>query len=124
MELNILLQARNIFMGHQNDKMSAMLAYKIMKFIKGSDNEEEFYRTKLNDIIQEYGEKNEDGKPAFDENGNVKIANGKIKECQEAIDVLEKTDVEKPAIEFRIEELAELRLSPKDIFVLDSFIIQ
>lgn len=123
MELNILLKARNILIEHQDDKVSATLAYKIMKFVKTSDNEEEFYRTKLQEIIGEYGEKNEDGKPAFDEMGNVKVISDKIQECREAIDKLEMTDVTAPTVEFKVDELSELKLSARDMLILDSFIV-
>lgn len=121
MELNELLQARKILTNHINDKVCATLAYKMMKFLKSSDNEEEFYLKKIQEFIAEYAERDADGKPIAD-GSNVKILQDKAEDCRKAIDDLGKTDVAEPIIKFNLNELSELKLSAKEMYVLDGFI--
>lgn len=121
MELNELLQARKILANHINDKVCATLAYKMMKFLKSSDNEEEFYLKKIQEFIAEYAERDADGKPIVD-GSNVKILQDKAEDCRKAIDDLGKTDVAEPIIKFNLNELSELKLSAKEMYVLDGFI--
>ena len=124
MELNELLQARKILANHVNDKVCATLAYKLMKFLKSSDNEEEFYLTKIRELIDKYGEKDSDGKPVYADNGNIKIKQSKVKECENEIENLGKTDVAEPTIKFNLLELSELKLSAKEMYALDNFVIE
>lgn len=121
MELNELLQARKILANHINDKVCATLAYKMMKFLKSSDNEEEFYLKKIQEFIAEYAERDTDGKPITD-GSNVKILQDKAEDCRKAIDDLGETDVAEPIIKFNLNELSELKLSAKEMYVLDGFI--
>lgn len=121
MELNEVLQARKILADHIDDKVGATLAYKLMKFLKASDNEEEFYYTKLQEIISEYAMKDADGAPVI-EDGNVKILPSKVKDCHDAMTDLCKISVAEPGITFDLKELSELRLSAKEMYSLDSFI--
>lgn len=121
MELNELLQARKILANHVNDKVCATLAYKMMKFLKSSDNEEEFYLKKIQEFIAEYAERDADGKPITD-GSNVKILQDKAEDCRKAIDDLGETDVAEPIIKFNLNELSELKLSAKEMYVLDGFI--
>lgn len=122
MELNEILQARRTLAAHINDKVDATLAYKIMKFLKVSDNEEEFYLTRIQGLIKDYAEKDADGNPIVD-GSNVKVAHDKTKECEKAMKELGKTNVSEPAIKFNLSELSELKLSVKEMFFLDNFII-
>ena len=124
MELNKILQARNTLALHINDKVNATLAYKMMKFLKTSDNEEEFYHTKLQGFIGEYAEKDANGNPVRTERGDIRIIQGKVKECEKEIENLAKTDVTEPTIKFNLDELSELKLSAKEMYNLDSFIIE
>jgi hypothetical protein len=123
MELNEILEARKTLANHVNDKVCAALAYKIMKFLKSSDNEEEFYLTKMQEFINEYAEKDTDGNPVRAEGGSIKVSQEKIKECEKAIKDLGETNATEPAIKFNLSELAELKLSAKEMYALDGFII-
>lgn len=121
MKINNLIQVRKILTAHSNDKMPTALAYKMMKLLKASDNEDAFYTQKFKDIIENYSQKDEKGNLVF-EKENVKIQEDKIFECQEAINNLENTEVEKPAILFTVKELSDLKFTIKEIYILDEFI--
>ena len=57
MKLNKLIGIRNILVAHANDRVYAKVAYKMMKFIKASEDEDAFYNTKLKELIETYGER-------------------------------------------------------------------
>ncbi len=124
MKLNKLIGIRNILVAHANDRVYAKVAYKMMKFIKASEDEDAFYNTKLKELIETHGEKDAMGKFAKDKIGNIKIKADSIDECREAIRLLEETDVDCPNIHFCIEELSELRLSMSEMYAIDEIIIE
>lgn len=124
MELRNLMRARGVFLSHANDKVFAKVAYKMVKFIKASEDEEAFYNTKFKDLIETYAERDSNGKCITDKNGNIKIDPKKIQECREAVDELERTDVEAPQITFTPDELSGLKLSMSEMFALDEIIIE
>lgn len=73
MKLNKLLQARNALAKRSNEQLPAGLAYKILKFMKASDTEEEFYRRGINTIIEKYGQKDANGNVAYSDGGLVSV---------------------------------------------------
>ena len=97
MKLNKLIGIRNILVAHANDRVYAKVAYKMMKFIKASEDEDAFYNTKLKELIETYGEKDAMGKFAKDKVGNIKI---------------------------KAEELSGLRLSMSEMYAIDEIIIE
>ncbi len=84
MKLNKLLQARNAFKAHAQEQLPTMLAYKIMKFMKASDAEGEFYDQQIREVINKYAKKNEKGE-IVSADGRVNMLPGKAEECQKAI---------------------------------------
>lgn len=123
MNLSNLICIRNVLVAHANDKVYAKVAYKMMKFIKASEDEDAFYNNKLKELIEMYGEKDTDNNFARDSAGNIKIQPQKVDECKAAIQQLEATDVEVPAIRFNIDELSSLRLSMAEMYAFDKIII-
>ena len=123
MKLNNLIQARNIISRFTQKELSANLAYKLMKFLKMSDSEDIFYNERLTAIIQQYAERDADGK-YIREKDSLRIMKDKVDECREAINELNDMDVDKPKIELHLEELKELKLSIKEISYLDELIIE
>ncbi len=122
MELTKLLQIRNVLLEHINDKVSASLAYRIMKYLKSTDQEEDFYLKRTQEIANEFGEKDADGKPVRNTDGGITIQHDKIEECKKLISELNKTNVDVPATKFALAELSELKLSVKEMYILDDLI--
>lgn len=121
MKLSKLLDARCVLSSHAEDKVSGTLAYKIMKILKSSDSEEEFYCTRVKALIDEYAEKDDKGNPVVNDS-KVKIKEDKISECEMAISQLRETEVIVPQIFLTASDLGELQLSAKEAFALESFI--
>ena len=122
MELTKLLQIRNVLLEHINDKVSASLAYRIMKYLKSTDQEEDFYLKRTQEIANEFGEKDADGKPVRNTDGGITIQHDKIEECKQLISELGKTNVDVPATKFALAELSELKLTVKEMYILDDLI--
>ena len=122
MELTKLLQIRNVLLEHINDKVSASLAYRIMKYLKSTDQEEDFYLKRTQEIADEFGEKDADGKPVRNADGGITIQHDKIEECKKLISELGKTNVDVPATKFALAELSELKLTVKEMYILDDLI--
>ena len=122
MNIITLLNARDIFKQFSQIRISSKLAYKIMKFCKSVEVEEEFYKNRKTEIINAYAQKNEAGQPIVNNGGIVQIIPEKTQEAQEAMQELNNTEVEAPSIRFTLAELGELKLSVADMYVLDAFI--
>ena len=123
MTLYELLQARTVINTHidQTQPMSASLAYKLMKLIKGTQNEYDFYQEKFTAILNEYGEKDENGKLIQNQEG-IKVQEGKMEECSLKIKELNETPVEAPNIKLTLKELEPYSFSIADMAQLDKFI--
>lgn len=122
MNIVTLIEAAGIFSQFAQTKISSKPAYKIMKFCKGAANEEEFYNSKRNEIINSYAEKDENGQVIVNEDGTVRIMQDKIAEANIALRELNSIDVEAPSVKFKLDELEGLELSVADMFALDAFI--
>lgn len=122
-EVNKLLQVRRVLSEHANEPIPTMLAYKILKFMKSSDTEGAFYDAKLQEIIEQYGKRDESGKVVH-ANGRISIDKEHIEECQIAIDELGETEIEAPHITFTIHELTPINFSVSELYSLDEIIIE
>ena len=123
MKLYELLEARAVINKNidQTKSISAPLAYKIMKLIKNTQNDCDFYQEKFNAILNEYGEKDEDGQ-LIQADGGVKIQDGKMEECTSKVNELNNTEVELPKIRFTLKELEPYNFSVIDMVKIDELI--
>lgn len=121
MKLINLILARKVIGEHMADKLPSALAYKLMKFMKASDNEDAFYNERMGDIINKYGERNEDGEIKVKDN-RVSLKEGCIEKCNQSISELQNTEIDRPNFAFSIEELEPFKLSIAEISSLDEFI--
>ena len=121
MKLGNLIQARKALMAYADEKVSAQLAYKMMKFVKATSNDVAFYDDKIKEIIMQYAEKDDNGEIVND-NGNIKLIKGTTNDCQKEITAVADIDIDKPQVMFLLRELDELKLSVAEMFVLDEFI--
>lgn len=107
----------------RDQKLSIKVAYKFSKLFTEIDRESEFYRTKLQEIIDKYSEKDEDGNPVPADGGvGIKIQQDLLMECQKELNELFSLEVEFPEIHFTLNELETLELSVDDFSALLPFI--
>lgn len=92
-------------------------AYKLMKISNVLDKDMEFYQTKFQEIIDTYGEKDEDGNYKFSDDGNqIIIKDGKVDECNKALQDLLDMQVTFDNLDFTIENLGDdVECTPEEL---------
>ena len=104
-------------------KLSFKTAYKLSKLAKAIEDEVAFYREKMNELINEYGQKDEDGNLVFIDNGrSIALKPETQAECHQKIAELENLDIELPDIKFSVEEFADTTLSLEELQPILPFI--
>lgn len=125
MKLINKVATNRVLMEHVNDKLPVFIAYKLMKLLKGLEEDVNFYRTKMSEIIDEYAEKDPNGQALQSQNGGVIIQNGKVDECNAKIKELEEMPVEDNGdIKFALDELAPINFSINEMLSLECYIEQ
>ena len=125
MKLIDKVAANRVLMEHVNDKLPVFIAYKLMKLLKGLEEDVNIYRTKMSEIIDEYAEKDPNGQALQSQNGGVIIQNGKVDECNAKIKELEEMPVEDNGdIKFALDELAPINFSINEMLSLECYIEQ
>ena len=116
-----LINARSVIANYATQKTSVRLAYKLMKFLKASSEEDAFYNERRRAIILECCQKDEKGNPVQNQ-GGILLQPDKIEECSKLMNELDATEVDEPSIKFTLTELEEYQMSASDLFALDEFI--
>lgn len=101
--------------------MPAKTAYKISKLSNFLKDDASFYTERLSQIIEQYGEKDENGEPVISGNG-YKIQEDKTDECAAAIKELSGIEATTPDTKIYLSELDNVELSPDDIAAIYDFI--
>lgn len=121
MKIQKLIQAKGVFAPLIRLKVSPKLSYKLLKFIRSVELEEEFFNSKLREIFEEYCIKDENGKFVV-ENDRVVLKLETKTEGEKALAELNDTEVDAPAIQFTLDELQDLTLSVIDMAKIEDFI--
>lgn len=121
MKLFEIIRARMIVATLYKEKVAGKLAYKFLKFLTATETDERFYREKLQEIIEKYGEKDEKGKFIETETG-IQIQKEYRDDCQKAIVELESTEVDKPSLSITYDELEDIKISTEGMTSLFAFI--
>lgn len=118
-----ILDFENFYNKIKDTKMSVKTAYKFSKLIREIDNERLFYQTRLQSIIDTYGEKDDEGNFVLtqDKTG-VQIKKAELEKCQKEIIELSNLETEINGIEISIEEIENFDLTLLDMNILMPFI--
>lgn len=122
MKLIDVLGFTDFYVAVKDQKMPFKTAYKFYGLAHKIEEQTQFYRDKLNEIINEYSVKDENGNITYSDDGDgIKIIPGKEAECSEKIIELQNLDIDiKPTIE--PEELEQFELMPIQIQGIAPFI--
>ena len=109
------------FFGNTNIPLKG--AYKINKIKKNLEKEVDFYGTKMQEIIDKYAKKDENGELVFSEDGSqIQIQEDKIDECNQALEELQNLEVDIETYNLKIEDLGDnLECTPDDLEALMFF---
>lgn len=124
MKLVDVINFRDIYGALYDKQMPIKVAYKLSKLAHKAETESKFYHDKLQEIVDTYVEKDENGQLVYTEDKSaMKIIAGKEEECSKAMTDLQSIEVDiEPC--FTIDELDGLELSPLQMQTLYSFIIE
>jgi hypothetical protein len=113
----------NVLSKFNDQKLPIRLSYKIMKIVSGLETELDFYKRELQNIIQDCGEHDEEGNLIYtDDNQNIKLQQDKVEEFNERYFELINMDIDFKQFNFKLAELENLELTPKDLYILNNFI--
>lgn len=100
------------------------VAYKINKMKKSIDSESSFYSEKFQKIIDEYAKKDDDGNVVFNDDGSqIIIQEDKIEKCNDALEDLQKLEVEIDNQNLTIDDFGEdVKCTPEDLELLMPFL--
>lgn len=104
-------------------KLPLKTSYKLSKLNAAVENELDFYRAKLKEIVGEFGEQDENGNPIPTEDGQgIKLRLGSEQECLIKINELADMEVILPDITFTLDDFGTLELSPDEMAAIMPFI--
>lgn len=100
------------------------VAYKLNKIKKAVEENGEFYVTKFQEIVDTYAKKDENGQPVFNDEGDqIMIQEGKIDECNKALEELQELTVEIDNFNLSIDDFGDdVECTPKDLETLMPFL--
>ena len=126
MKFSEILQILEIRSQILEQKLPIKTSYKLTRFFSELDNEVKFFNETLQKIIDEYGQKDEDGNFVLTDNKQgVKIQEDKYNECMSKMTELNNLEVNLSYIpEFKLSELEPLNLEMKYISLLLPYIIE
>ena len=98
-----------------NEDISSKLSYWLTKFYIKTEDDARFYSEKIQKILDEYGEKQD--------NGGYKIKDENLEEFQAKTKEIDDMDAEDPGVRIPLSEMtSELKLSMQQIYPLMDFI--
>lgn len=107
----------------KNEEVSLKTAYKFNKIINSIEKELSFYYNKLNEIIEKYSEKDDNGKPLLSEDKtSIQIEKDKLNECQLEMKELSEVDFNIEDIYFSLDELEKIKLTILETRILMPFL--
>ena len=116
-----VLEIRNLLV---DQKLPIKASYKFNRFFNELENEIKFFNSTLQNLIEKYGEKDNEGNFVYtDDKQGIKIQEDKYQECMGAINDLNELEVSLTYIpEFTLDELDSLNLEMKYVNLLLPYI--
>ena len=123
MKLVDIVGARKVISTKATEMLEFRLAYKFAKFIKLTNDDEEFYTKHQKKLIEQYCKKDDEGNIIPDESGCYQFDNDNVKLLNEKLKELADTDIEIPeSLKFSEEELTALKFSIEEALSLSDLI--
>jgi hypothetical protein len=122
MKMYEILELPKLYNSIKNTKLSIKVTYKFTRLMRRAEEELNFYQEKFQEILEEYGAK-EDGHFKMSPDGlSVAIISGKEEECNEKISELRNLEIPFNDISFSIDELEGIDISISELSCLMSLI--
>lgn len=112
MKLSNVIELREVIGEYVDSDINFATAYKFMKIIELTNKDYQFYLDKTKEVIEAFGNKDENGELIIEANGSVRIKEENIVDAQTKMDEMADIEVEIPKQYFiKLNELEELKIS-------------
>lgn len=122
LKLNELLNATDALQTLSKKSLQARPAFQVVRLLKAADKEIQEFNDVRVKVVNQYGDKDENGELITDENGNCHIAPEHINEFNKELNDLLNTEIEINANMLSLGDLEELEFTPSDLALLEPFI--
>ena len=122
LKLNELLNATDALQTLSKKSLQARPAFQVVRLLKAADKEIQEFNDIRVKVVNQYGDKDENGELITDENGNCHIAPEHINEFNKELNDLLNTEIEINANMLSLEDLEKLEFTPSDLALLEPFI--
>lgn len=120
-----IIPFENFYIRIKSCVLPIKISYKFSKLARAIEQEKNFYQSKVQEIIEEYGERDENGELKLTDNKTAfVIKEDKVLECQQKMNELSELEIDIEEIKFSIDDLEGLTLSPQEMDILIPFITE
>lgn len=120
-KMSDLLNATETLQKLSQKELKARLALQISRLLKEGEREIQNFNEVRTNLINKYGEKDENGELVTDENKNCKILNDQIEIFSKELNELVDMEIEINANKIKIADLENMDFTPADMAVLEPF---
>lgn len=105
-----------------NKSFPGATSFKIARLMRELDKEIQLFDKQRTEIAQEYGEKDASGQLVLTEEGNVKIIESKIEECNEKLSSIFNTEIEINADKLSYSTIEGANFTPSQALSLEPIV--
>ncbi|CEQ08613.1 Uncharacterised protein [[Clostridium] sordellii] len=112
----------NMISNIANKELPVKVSYALSKNISKIENELKIYNTERQKLLDKYCIKDENGKLKIDENNNLKISDEFTEVWEKEFQELQNIEVEIDIHRFKLDELADYKITPVELMAIDYMI--
>ena len=105
-----------------NKRFPGATSFKIARLMRELDKEIQLFDKQRAEIAQEFGEKDASGQLVFTEEGNVKIIESKIEECNAKLESIFSTEIEINADKLSYSSIESADFTPSQALALEPIV--
>ena len=105
-----------------NKRFPGATSFKIARLMRELDREIQLFDKQRAEIAQEFGEKDASGQLVFTEEGNVKIIESKIEECNAKLESIFNTEIEINADKLSYSSIESADFTPSQALALEPIV--
>ena len=121
--INDVIALKELYPKFEGRFLPIKASYKMAKIFKAVDENYNFYTEKLNEIISEYAQRDENGNVVQTEGGTgIKIQQDKIEECNKRLNELSELEVDIPDMDLSIDDFGDIDFPVEDMLVLSKIL--
>ena len=122
MKITDILNVAPILQEMASKKFPGATSFKIARLMRELDKEIQLFDKQRTEIAQEYGEKDASGQLVLTKEGNIKIIESKIEECNNKLESIINTEIEINASKIPYSTIESADFTPSQALALEPII--